>query len=209
MVVSCPADVACQRAGQNRRPTHTGIANPFCSAKGCGEGRRLALNARAFQTRTSVPDTSKKGTMSSFNGSRFQDRQTAAAEARKALIAKFQNRPSADDPEVQARAAERQAIIEARKVREAERAARKAKEEAERAAQHAREEAARLAREAEEARQREEERLRLEAEEARKREEDAQLKVMLEAEKKAERDARYAARKVRKAERRTMLERMW
>ena len=29
------------------------------------------------------------------------------------------------------------------------------------------------------------------------------------AEKKAERDARYAARKVRKAERRTMLERMW
>jgi hypothetical protein len=32
---------------------------------------------------------------------------------------------------------------------------------------------------------------------------------MLEAEKKAERDARYAARKARKAERRTMLERMW
>ncbi|HPG04866.1 MAG TPA: DUF6481 family protein, partial [Rhodoblastus sp.] len=79
--------------------------------------------------------------MRSFNGSRFQDRQTAAADARKALIEKFQNRPGSDDPAVQAHAAERQAIIEARKIREAEKAERRAKEEAERAAQRAREEA--------------------------------------------------------------------
>lgn len=197
-----------------QRRTHTGNANHFCNAKGCGGSLALALNARGFRASEARPprhpsQISIKGTMRSFNGSRYQDRQTAAADARKALIEKFQQRPGQDDPAVQARAAERQAILEARKIREAERAERKAREDAERAALHARQEAERIAREAEEARVREEERVRMEAEEARKREEDAQLKIMLEAEKKAERDARYAARKVRKAERRTMLERMW
>jgi Zn-dependent metalloprotease len=147
--------------------------------------------------------------MRQFQGSRFQDRQTSAAEARKALIQKFQNRPGPDDPAVVARAEERRVILEARKVREAEKAERRAREEAERAAQRAREEAERQAREAAEAAAREEQRLRDEAEAAKKRAEEAELKAMLEAEKKAERDARYAARKARKAERRTMLERMW
>ncbi|HOV58981.1 MAG TPA: DUF6481 family protein, partial [Rhodanobacteraceae bacterium] len=178
---------------------------PFLQREGLRRALRSGIEpARLSRARPPISQTSTKGTMSSFNGSRFQDRQSAAAEARKALIAKFQSRPGPDDPAVQARAAERQSMLEARKIREAERAERKAKEEAERAAQRAREEAQRLAREAEEARVREEERLRLEAEEARKREEDAQLKAMIEAEKKAERDARYAARKARKARRATL-----
>ena len=37
--------------------------------------------------------------------------------------------------------------------------------------------------------------------------EEAELKILLEAEKKAERDARYAARKMRKAERKGAVER--
>ena len=45
--------------------------------------------------------------MAAFKGSTFQDRATAAAEAKKALLEAFKNRPGPDDPAVQARMAER------------------------------------------------------------------------------------------------------
>lgn len=118
-----------------------------------------------------------------LKGSKFTDRASASAAAKQAMLAKFNARPSADDPAVQQRAAERRAIAEARAAREAEKQARK-EEEARRVA--AEQEAAR---QAELARQREEELERL-----------TQSKLLeeLKARQKAARDARYAARKARK-----------
>ena len=97
--------------------------------------------------------------MSFLNGNRFADRQAAAAKARKAMAEKFLANSKYDpaDPAVVEREAKRKAILEARKVRDAERAKRKAEEEAAEAARSAAEEAARqeqlrleaLAREAE------------------------------------------------------------
>jgi len=121
------------------------------------------------------------------------ERRNAANEAKKALLARFNARPSEDDPAVVARKAERQAILEAREKRNIEKE--KLKQE-------------RLAREAEERRIREEaeEAARLEAEaraaeeaKARATEENERISRLLadEAERKAKRDARYAARKAR------------
>ncbi len=136
--------------------------------------------------------------MSFLNGNRFADRQAAAAKARKEMAEKFLANSKYDpaDPAVIEREAKRKAILEARKVRDAERARRKAEEEAAEAARHAAEEAARqeqlrleaLAREAELQRQREE-------------------TDRLEYERKLERDARYAARKERKKKRKSAAER--
>lgn len=123
----------------------------------------------------------------------FNERRNAANDARKALLDKFKARPAADDPKVLARQAERQAILEARAIREAEkerlkqeRLAREAKERAEREAAEA--EARRIAEEAARA-----EATRREAEE------NERIARVLsdEAERKAKRDARYAARKAR------------
>jgi Family of unknown function (DUF6481) len=87
-----------------------------------------------------------------FSFNNYTDRQTAAAEARKALLEKFKSRPTEDDPEVAARKAERLAILRAREEREAAKAAAKAAEDAikaklkaEREAQEAAERAAREA----------------------------------------------------------------
>ncbi len=93
--------------------------------------------------------------MPKFSFNNFTDRQAAAAEARKALLDKFKTRPSEDDPAVQARRAERAAILKAREEREAVKAAARAEEEARqaviRAEREAREAAERAAREAQEA----------------------------------------------------------
>jgi Family of unknown function (DUF6481) len=98
-----------------------------------------------------------------FSFNNFADRQTAAAEARKALLDKFKNRPAEDDPAVVARREQRAAIVKARDEREAAKAAERAleaarlaaikaekdaREAAERAAREAQEEAERAAREA-------------------------------------------------------------
>ena len=121
------------------------------------------------------------------------ERRNAANEAKKALLAKFNSRPSDDDPAVLARQAERKAILEARAIREAEKEKLKqerlAREAAERAKREAAAEAARLA--AEEA-------ARAEANQ-REAEETERIASLLtdEAERKAKRDARYAARKAR------------
>ncbi|MBB4196583.1 hypothetical protein CCR94_00775 [Rhodoblastus sphagnicola] len=127
--------------------------------------------------------------MPAFKGASFQDRQKSTAEAKKALLEKFKARPAADDPAVVAREAERREIVAAREARAIERARQKAEDQA---ALEVRLKAAEAAREAESLA--EAERLRLEAEAA------IQAKELLEIEKKAERDARYAARKGRKAE---------
>ena len=46
-----------------------------------------------------------------FKGSKFQDRQESAAEARRALLEKFKARPAPDDPAVLKREAERRARL--------------------------------------------------------------------------------------------------
>jgi len=136
--------------------------------------------------------------MSFMNGNSFADRQAAAAKARKAMAEKFLANAKHDpnDPAVVEREAKRKAILEARALREVERARRKAEQAAAEAARKAAAEAAR------------QEQLRLEAlareaEEQRRREEEERL----EYEKKLERDARYAARKERKKKKKTAAER--
>ena len=136
--------------------------------------------------------------MSFMNGNNFADRQAAAAKARKELAEKFIANSKYDpaDPAVIEREARRKEILEARKVRDVERAKRKAEEEAAAAVRRAADEAARqeqlkveaLAREAELERHRHEE-------------------ERLEFERKLERDARYAARKERKKKKKSAAER--
>jgi hypothetical protein len=106
----------------------------------------------------------------------FDDRIGAAEAARKAVLERFLARPKADDPAVLEQQAALKAIADARDARAAERKALKDAEAARVAAEKA---AARL----------EEQRL---AAESRARE------SALELERKAARDARYAARKARK-----------
>jgi hypothetical protein len=136
--------------------------------------------------------------MSFLNGTRFTDRAAAAAKARKEMAEKFLANSKYDpaDPAVVERETKRKAILEARKVRDVERAKRKAEQEAAEAARRVVEEAAR------------QEQLRLEAlareaEAQRRRDEDERL----EYERKLERDARYAARKERKKKKKSAAER--
>ena len=114
--------------------------------------------------------------MSGFKEPSFADRQKAAQQARQNMLNKFRSQPGLDDPAVKQRQAERTAQAaqrgKAKQAREAAKAEQK-RREAEAAAQAA----AQLAREKEEAAVRE---------------------LALEAERKAARDARYAARKKRK-----------
>ena len=118
-----------------------------------------------------------------LKGSKFTDRASASAEAKQAMLAKFQSRPSLEDPDVQKRMAERRAIAEARDLRTAERDKLKA------------EAAARVAAE--------KETLRLAELAAREEQEKAKVAQFasleeLKAKQKAARDARYAARKQRR-----------
>jgi hypothetical protein len=124
-----------------------------------------------------------------FKYPELKDRQATADAAKKALLAKF--RAAAQDPGLEEQRLKREAIHEAREKRAAEREAAKKAHEAELAAQAAR--AAELAAQAE--REAQAAKTRLEAEEA-------DRVALLELEKKAERDARYAARKAAKKERR-------
>jgi hypothetical protein len=136
--------------------------------------------------------------MSFLNGNKFADRQAAAAKARKEMAEKFLANSKYDpaDPAVVEREARRKQILEARKVRDVERAKRKAEQEAADAVRRATEEAGR------------QEQLRLEAlareAEAQREREEAER---LEYERKLERDARYAARKERKKKKKSAAER--
>jgi hypothetical protein len=136
--------------------------------------------------------------MSFLNGNKFADRQANAAKARKEMAEKFLANSKYDpaDPAIVERETKRKAILEARKVRDVERAKRKAEQEAAEAVRRAAEEAAR------------QEQLRLEAlareAEAQREREEADR---LEYERKLERDARYAARKERKKKKKSAAER--
>ena len=122
--------------------------------------------------------------MSGYKGSNFNDRRTAAADAKKARAESFHaNKPAPDDPAVLARQAERRAIIEARDIRNAER---KVAKEAE--AERLRlQDTARIAAEATAA-----------AEAEARAIEQATRDEAIKAERKAARDAKYAARKARR-----------
>jgi hypothetical protein len=106
----------------------------------------------------------------------FDDRIGAAAAAKKAVLERFLARPKADDPAVQEQQAALKAIADARDMRAAERKALKEAEAARIAAEQA-------------AKRTEEQRLAAEAK---------AKAAALELERKAARDARYAARKARK-----------
>lgn len=121
--------------------------------------------------------------MNAYNRDKFSDRLTNADKARAAMLERFRARPGPDDPAVIARKAEQAAIEAAREIRMAER---KAAKEAE---------AVRLA--AEQAAMAAEQKIR-EREAAAEKAAVAARAVEAAAEAKAARDARYAARKVRK-----------
>jgi Family of unknown function (DUF6481) len=117
--------------------------------------------------------------LTAYRDKGFSERLNTAADARRATLERFRAKPGPDDPAVIERRAARQAISAAREARVA---ARQAALEAEAARQAAREvEAAR------------------EAEAARQAAEQADHDGALEAaDRKAARDARYAARKARR-----------
>lgn len=121
--------------------------------------------------------------MGNHKGDDFNERANAAANAKKAAAERFRAKAATDDPAFAERQAALQAISDAREVRTAER---KAAREAE-AARLAAEEAARVAEQA----ARDAEKLVLAAEQKAR-------DVALEVERKAARDARYAARKARR-----------
>ena len=118
--------------------------------------------------------------MNIFKDKTFADRRGAAAAARQAALDKFRSRPGSDDPAVIERNAKRLEISVARETRAAERIATKAAEEA-------RLETERVTREATER-----------VERAARQEREGVEQAAIETERKAARDARYAARKSRK-----------
>lgn len=117
--------------------------------------------------------------MSQFNANSMTDRLKAAQEARQAALARFRDRPAADDPTVLARKAEREKIVRDREART------RAREEA------------RLAAEAQRRAEEDRERERLAAEAIREAEEKLAQAAAARLEQKAQRDARYAARKAK------------
>ncbi len=119
--------------------------------------------------------------MRNFKPETMAERLERATKARQALIEKFKARPGEGDPEVIKLRAEQKAVAEARTVREAEKAERKAKELAERKEREVAE--------------------KVERERSARR---AAIEAVIRgeaaiAEQKAKRDARYAARKARKS----------
>lgn len=121
--------------------------------------------------------------MAFLRGKDFNDRREDAESARKAMLERFKARTPIDDPELQAKLAERAAIAEARDQRRMEREAAKKAEEARIAAEKLAAEIAEMERREREAAIRASEKL-----------------ALAEAQKSA-RDLRYAARKQKKKKR--------
>jgi len=134
------------------------------------------LRRRSPHNNQHTPESDKASSMSGFKEPSFADRQKAAQEARQNILNKFRSQPGPDDPAVKQRQAEREAVAvdraKAKVVRDAAKAEQKRRDQEAAAAA-----AAQLAREKEEAAERE---------------------AALEVERKAARDARYAARKKKK-----------
>ena len=118
----------------------------------------------------------------------FAERRTAAADAKRQLLAKFASAPKPTDPEMREKLAAREAVSLAREARRAEREAQKAAERERELA-----EVAALAAAAEA-----EERAGAEARQAEVADRVARV-IADEAARKAERDRRYAARKARQS----------
>lgn len=125
--------------------------------------------------------------MSAFKENDLKERLNTAAEAKRAMLERFRAKPAADDPAVIEREEARKALAAARELRAAERKAAKEAETTRLAAEQAE-------REAEAARQAAEAAVR----EAALKAEHEEREAALEIERKAARDARYAARKKRK-----------
>jgi len=124
--------------------------------------------------------------MRQLKGNGFTDRQKDSADAKKQLLSKFKAAPKPDDPEMAAKRAEREALVAARELRHAERARLKEEKAArEKAEAEAIENAVAIARAKAEAKEAEDQKSRIER------------VIADEAERKAERDRRYAARKAR------------
>jgi hypothetical protein len=129
--------------------------------------------------------------MSGYRDPNFNDRLSEAAKAKEALLAKFRAAPGPDDPTSIEKRRARQAVLEARAAREAERERVRQVREAE------------FKRQAEIAAKEAEEAARLAAElAAREATEKAEFDALLKAEQKVARDVRYAARKAAKKQRR-------
>ena len=125
--------------------------------------------------------------MPGFNDLGFAERRAAAAKVKQAALEKFRVRSDPGNPALVERARVRMAIATARDARVAERAtARLAREHA--IAEQRTRDAALAEQSAREAAE----------QAAQARREMADHEVVLEAERKAERDARYAARKARR-----------
>jgi hypothetical protein len=123
---------------------------------------------------------SKKGAARGYKDDELAGRLNKAASARLAILEKFRAKPGADDPgEIQRRAARRE-IAEARDLRTATQKASRSAEDARKIAESSAREAA--------------EQVQRIAQEQR----DAVKSELQRAQQKAERDARYAARKQRK-----------
>jgi hypothetical protein len=140
--------------------------------------------------------------MAGFTNPGFQERQEAAARARSAALAKFLAKPPLDEAVIAERIARRQAREAAaaeKRAAEAEKraAARRAREEAEEARREQERQAAAAAEAAIKAAAESAAQARADAA-ARKREE---RKNWTEEDRKAARDARYAARKARQGRR--------
>ena len=114
--------------------------------------------------------------MRAFNDKSLSERLQTSKQAKQALLLKFKARPGPDDPVVKERQARRREIAAAREARAREKEAAKKLAEQERADLEA----------------------RADAERAAARERELQEHIARDAEQKAIRDARYAARKKRK-----------
>src|SRR5262245_15430425 len=134
---------------------------------------------RGHLPKSSAHQFIEKDAMRGYKDQDTKERLARAAEARQKALEKFKARPGPDDPEVIRRRQEREAIAAAREVREAERKVRKDKEAARRAELEAKG--------------------KVGGEEREKREaiEKETSDAAETAERKAERDRRYAARKAR------------
>ncbi|MEI9901510.1 MAG: DUF6481 family protein [Hyphomicrobium sp.] len=115
--------------------------------------------------------------MKAFKSPTFGERLGTATAAKKTALERFRARPASDDKSVVAQRAARQAVAAARELRAAERSEARRTEKARQAAELAARELADRAGQLQQADDR----------------------VDLEAQRKAARDVRYAARKARKA----------
>jgi len=206
-----------QPGGQGAAPGNAGLSSWFRSivrhvGAACASGRNTAeihhrpafltldLDGIARMYTGAYRRIERRRPLALYREKDIFERRSAASEAKKALLERFKARPDPNDPEVLARRAERQAILEAREQRAREKERLRKEREAVEAAERARREA-----EAAERRRIEEERLAVEAKQREQEEiERIAAELALEAERKAKRDARYAARKSRKRGGRTV-----